>query len=299
MGSVETNGAEQISKYPWLPQRVRIKKVLRQAARGFTGPERWAYAQGWLGERTLPAFLGIGGVKAGTTWLHHNLVRHPDLWLPDRKEIHFFCCGLHRRIGSYADEFAPGAGRVVGEITPRYANMAPSRVKIVRRLLPDVRLILLLRNPIDRAWSHAVMKLGRERGLPIDQVPDAEIVEHLTGPVSRACGDYPTILDTWLSYFDAEQLLVGFYDDISAAPKDLFVRVLEHIGVSTDVDWSQFPLEQVIDRGVWGRPDEYLPTTGPRVPSRFRELLTEMYAPVIAEVAARYGSPADRWLDPA
>lgn len=296
---MKTSGAEQISKYPWVPQRVLLKRIIRTSARAVTGPERWMSARGWLGPRKFPSFLGIGAVKSGTTWFHHNLIHHPDLWLPDRKEIHYFCCGLHRSSASYAQDFAAGGDRMVGEITPRYASMPPSRVRIVRRLLPDVRLVLLLRNPIDRAWSHAVMKLSRERGVPIGQVPDAQIVEHLTGPVSRACGDYPAILDTWLSVFDDDQLLVAFYDDIAAAPKDLFRRVLDHIGARTDVDWSVFPLQQVIDRGIPGRPDEFRTTTGPRVPDRFRELLAEIYEPVISEVATRYGPPADGWLYPA
>lgn len=107
----------------------------------------------------LPDFLGIGAQKAGTTWLHENLCHHPDLYLPEPKELHYFDWGFHRSLRHYSDIFKRGCNRVKGEITPGYSIIPVERMRFIRTIMPDVRLIFLMRNPIDRAWSQALMNL--------------------------------------------------------------------------------------------------------------------------------------------
>jgi hypothetical protein len=107
---------------------------------------------------TLPTFLGIGVPRAGTTWLHTLLSGHPDVYLPTkRKEVRFF----DRHFGqgpSWYEAFFPPAEeasryRAIGEISPQYlyCDECPDRIAA---LLPDVRLLVMLRHPVDRAYSH-------------------------------------------------------------------------------------------------------------------------------------------------
>src|SRR4051812_23905676 len=111
----------------------------------------------------LPNFLVIGVEKGGTTWLHAQLKKHPQIFLPDTKEIHFFnkySSNLIERdyfklgIGWYLDFFKPYNGqRAIGEVTPMYICDSEAPLRIQKTLL-SVRLIAILRNPVDRAYSH-------------------------------------------------------------------------------------------------------------------------------------------------
>lgn len=111
----------------------------------------------------LPNFLVIGAEKCGTTWLHAVLRAHPEIFVPPTKEIHYFNRldsnlrerdSFRRGLNWYERFFADWSGeRHVGEVTPLYMcdPVAPQRIA---ETLPDVRLVCLLRHPVDRAYAH-------------------------------------------------------------------------------------------------------------------------------------------------
>ena len=103
-----------------------------------------------------PDFLIISPPKTGSTWLAANLRLHPQVFVPDIKEVKYFS-SFHRwlDLGWYLDHFAPAEGRLKGEASPSYAILPVERIRLVRRLFPDVKLIFLMREPVGRAWSHA------------------------------------------------------------------------------------------------------------------------------------------------
>jgi hypothetical protein len=240
----------------------------------------------------LPDFLGIGAQKAGTTWLYDNLCCHPDLFLPRPKELHYFDRSFHESLRSYADRFAPGEGKVTGEVTPAYGVLPPRRIRFIRRVMPDVRLLFLMRNPVERAWSHAVMNVATKTQRSVDDVPEAEFYAHFTGDSSTRRGDYLRMLDNWLGVFPEEQLFVGFFDDLASRPRELLCALFDHLGVSSAVDWTRFPYAQVIHaRGRRIGPG----STVSRVPDPYREFLRQMYADDIAALHERFGSRVAGW----
>src|ERR671919_2133494 len=101
----------------------------------------------------LPTFLVIGAMKSGTTALINSLGKHPDVFaLPS--EIHFFDRFHDRGLDWYRERFAKARGQgAVGESTPEYMYLPHARERIVRDL-PGVQLIAILRNPVERAYSH-------------------------------------------------------------------------------------------------------------------------------------------------
>lgn len=118
----------------------------------------------------LPQFLGLGTQKGGTTTLQRLLEQHPQVWLSPSKELHFF--SLHYGLGEmwYRQQFAPAAvNQRCGDITPYYLfhPQAPARIA---GLLPAVKMIVLLRDPVDRCLSQYFhsRRLGLEP-LPLDQ----------------------------------------------------------------------------------------------------------------------------------
>jgi hypothetical protein len=103
---------------------------------------------------TLPSFVGVGALKAGTTYLDVLLRPHPELCFARNgvKEIDFFSHHYDRGLDWYSDLFRPQPGQVCGEISPHYLfdERVPDRIA---RDLPDVRLIVNVRNPVERAYS--------------------------------------------------------------------------------------------------------------------------------------------------
>lgn len=245
----------------------------------------------------LPDFLGIGGIKAATTWLHENLTLHPNLFLPPHKEVHYFDINRHKRLGWYAGHFEAAGEARAGDITPSYGLLPVKRIRSVHHLISDARLLLIMRNPVDRAWSHAVMKLARERGRSVEQVPDAELQAFFTSERCRAAGDYEAIIGRWTSVFQKEQLLTVWFDDVERRPTDVLKRVFGHLGVSTDLDLSAFPAASVIDRGVGGVLSVNKEART-QVPDHFRDELVEMYREPIDRLSQRLGDLPSGWLAP-
>jgi hypothetical protein len=112
----------------------------------------------------LVDFIVVGAQKAGTTALFEHLGEEPDLALSDVKEVHYFdddgldwAAPDHDR---YHRHFPPADGRLRGEATPIYVYW-PNSLERIRAYNPDVRLILMLRDPVERAWSHWRMEYAR------------------------------------------------------------------------------------------------------------------------------------------
>src|SRR5262249_26280496 len=159
--------------------------------------------------------------KTGSTWLAENLRRHPGLFVPVVKEVKYFS-SLFRSVGLgwYLEQFAAGADRLRGEASPSYALLPVGRIRLIHRLLPRLRLVLLTRDPRGRAWSHAKHNhryceanfTGCEA--PLAAVGDEQWLANFTQDWTLASGDYLGQLRRWLSVFPREQVFVGFYESI-------------------------------------------------------------------------------------
>ena len=217
----------------------------------------WAYGRATSGARPLPDFLIIGAQKAGTTALYAYLRQHPAITGPPWKEVSYFDRQYRRGPGWYRGNFPnrlylrrararTGATPVVGEASPSYVfhPFAPERVAA---LVPGVRLIVLVRNPIDRALSHYhhEVALGREP-LSFEDALDAEEAR-MQGELERmrdpsyfshawwnhtyaSRGLYAEQLQRWLELFARERLLVLPTDDLGTHPAETYGRVLEFLG---------------------------------------------------------------------
>jgi hypothetical protein len=199
-----------------------------------------------------PTFLIIGAPKSGTTALYRWLQQHPDVFMPDNKQPHYFAgirpdfrgpgdVAFNRDIVTdrtrYMDLFAPGAGRTaLGEASPFYMHYAKAAAPAIRAAFPDCRLVVLLREPVARAWAgylHLVRD-GRERGSfrqALDQ--EAERLARRWEPLwgHKALGLYGEQLSTVLEAFPRDQVGVWLYDEMRADPRRLFAEVCRFIGV--------------------------------------------------------------------
>ena len=130
---------------------------------------------GLRSRQARPHFLGIGTQKGGTTTLYQLLKPHPDVYLPENKEVHYFTKHYGQGEAWYLEHFAAAKpGQLRGEITPYYLfhEAAPERIHALRRTM---RLIALLRDPVERSLSQYFhsRRLGLEE-LPLEQALEAE-----------------------------------------------------------------------------------------------------------------------------
>ncbi|MCC6730025.1 MAG: sulfotransferase [Chthonomonadales bacterium] len=265
--------------------------------------EKRLYASGRLTARglSMPCYLGLGAMHSGTAWLFEHLDRHPEVYIPPTKELHYFSWNFQRSVRHYARRLAPGADRIRGEITTEYLALPEARIAWVRLLAPDSRLVVLLRNPVDRAWTHARQSLMFRPGRRFADVRPAEFVRHFRSRASREGAEYLRGIDTWLRVFSADRLYIGFFDDIARRPEPMLREILRHIGASEDlavlgpVSGARDPGARADlepdpqDRGRWS--DHFAAP----IPAGYRCLLEEMYADPIEALYARFGDAVAAW----
>jgi hypothetical protein len=278
-------------------------------------------------KKRYPDFLGIGAQKAGTTWLHENLRRHPAIWLPPVKELQYFnelyvggnrkWMVAHRRkhgiralrhhidqvprekwnygligrladiIGAeisdewYGNIFALAKpGQKCGEVTPQYSLLPADGIRHIVRLAPEIKILLSLRDPIERNWSHIRMIArtnagGNERDLMrIANFPDVVMRAH-----------YPAIISRWLQFVPEERILVLFMDDMLDKPLELMADVCNFLGVNFKD--SLFP---ALEKPAY---------VGEKIemPPEVYELLKEQLHPVYIEMSKLYPEVASRWME--
>ncbi len=198
----------------------------------------------------LPQFLIIGAQRCGTTSLFLYLSQHPAVAPPSQKEIHYFDLYYDKGSDWYAQQFPAviSVASVTGEASPYYL-FHPHVPLRVRTLLPDVKLIVLLRNPSDRAYSHFhhEVRLGAEK-LSFEMALDYE-EERLRDETAkmladdgyysfnhqhysyRSRGEYVTQLLAWRELFPRDQFLILKSEDLYGDPATVFQSTTEFIGV--------------------------------------------------------------------
>ena len=284
--------------------------------------------------KAYPDFLGIGAQKAGTTWLYRNLLAHPQIWMPDYKEVHYFdkkanwspniarrilsnrrvdykwrrrikrLIRLHtiesfsirnlsrdlmRHMRSYDDEwyasiFEPSNGRTTGEITPAYSVLDRDLVAHVHETLPEAKIIFMMRSPIERAWSQAVMSFDKAEDGLTNPVSKSRLLRRFDKRNNfRALTDYLRTLENWGSFYHEDQIFVGFLEDVHFFPEELLSRLYAFLGV--DPSFKSPSLNEKVHSRSAGK-----------IPTSLATHLAEAYREESARLAERFGGYASFWL---
>lgn len=181
-------------------------------------------------------FLGIGAQKSGTSWLYKALSEHPDIMFLGGKEVHFWDSPQNHCVEWYLNLFFD-EGHINGDITPAYEFLPKQVIQNIFELLPHLRLIYLIRNPMERAWSSARMALARAE-MTHDEGSDQWFIDHFMSRGSLARGDYETCIRQWRNVFPPSQLLIMRHETIKNDPVLAANKVLNHIGLDSFFDKS-------------------------------------------------------------
>jgi len=178
----------------------------------------------------LPNFLIIGAPRAGTTWAAKNMMDHPEIFMPRIKELHFFDANYDQGMECYESYFSDVKGKIaVGEATPEYLYI-PEVAARIHRHMPDVKLIVSLRNPVERLYSrywNSKAKYVGNKDLSFEEKIKQK-------PLFIEEGFYYDHLTRYYGLFPREQLLVLLYDDLERNPHGFLADIYRFLGVDPD-----------------------------------------------------------------
>lgn len=133
----------------------------------------------------------------------------------------------------YVDLFKEGAGKIKGECTPAYSLLESADVAKVADLFPDLKVVLLMRDPVDRVLSQLRLHLDGLVTPVIDKSNEPAMLAFATAEAQLARGDYVRIVDTWLQHFPAHHFHTVFYEDICEKPDRVLEKVFRFLGASS------------------------------------------------------------------
>jgi hypothetical protein len=191
-----------------------------------------ACPDGW--QTGPPDFVGVGIQRSGTTRWCNMILAHPEIVRPDaRKELHYFdrfyAGGFTAEDVARYHAYFPTDGRKTGEWTPLYAS-APWIPALLAQAAPSARLLVLLRDPVERYRSGLELdiQVARKRGAPLSRYAPLEAFSR---------GFYHAQLLGLLRHFDRSQLLVLQYERCTSEPRSQLRRTYEFLGLS-DLDFT-------------------------------------------------------------
>lgn len=212
----------------------------------------WLYHRATSPLRVLPDFVIVGTMKGGTTSMFQYLAQHPQVHPPFRKEIKYFDIHYTKGLDWYRSHYPLWLkmrdGALTGEATPYYL-FHPLAAERMAGILPAVKLIIMLRNPVDRAYSHYshIKRVGREP-LSFEDALAAE-PDRLAGEAEKIIADpnystfmhvhysylsrgrYVEQLPRWLESFPREQMLILASEELSHDPAAAFQKTLDFLGL--------------------------------------------------------------------
>ena len=255
----------------------------------------------------LPDFIILGAARAGTTALHSYLRQSPQIFMPEGKEPNFFAYEGARLavrgpgadfinnsitdLDVYLKLFEPAPpGAILGEASPLYLY-EPAAPGNIHRRIPGARLVVILRNPIEQAFSHFLYA----KRMSVE--PLASFTEALGREDERARAGWQPLfgysrfarfgeqLERYLALFPREQILIRTYDEFRATPETLIAAILAHVGADPTFrpDMSLRPNEGGVPKSaVWQkflmRPNPITGLTRLMLPERTRRAIRDRLA---------------------
>lgn len=263
-------------------------------------------------------FMVIGAAKSGTTTLFEHLRRHPDVWMPAAKEVPYFCSEAYatRSWDEHLRQVFADAppDKLWGTATPQYMAGAPLSgghageqplefvvPTRIRARLPNVRLIAILRDPVERCVSAYQMSVRRGIEREKFEIVIGRLMESHALELARreptdqnghvVIGEYARILSGYYATFEREQLLVVYTSDLSRDPLRTMRRVFSHISadpgfVPANVEARYQPVNARA-RNRWLDPDRARARIGGALP-QIRSLWRRLPATTREHIDRRY-----------
>jgi sulfotransferase family protein len=267
-----------------------------------------------------PDFCCIGAQKAGTGWLYEQLRSHPDFWMPPLKELHYFdrlwrsprkagrtqvarkdarderdihfldameSLYAHSEIDlkGYTQLFSSKGTLLSGDITPGYSLLQDEIIERIVEWFPDLKVIFLARDPVERAWSHLSMWVRHKTIAPFDLMDVDEVTRNLLRPEVLVRSHPSKIVARWRRYVCPDLFRIYFFDDLKRNPTELRYSILEFLGA----DPEKASGEIAADHNSKARLEK-LPLA-----DNVRSHIAHFFEQELKACAAELGGPAMEW----
>lgn len=155
---------------------------------------------------------------------------------------------------------------IKGEATASYATLDKIVIEEIKLLNPNIKAIIMIRDPVSRTWSHAKKDLLRNPGKHLEQVPDKEFYRFFQSPYQISANSYSQNISRWSELIGGDNVFIGFFDQIKHNPDYLLSNILTFLGADLST-W----------RPSINRHQQVNPTGKQIIPERFRKFLESMY----------------------
>ncbi len=261
-----------------------------------------------------PDFLCVGAQKGGTSWLYRQLALHPDFWMPPVKELHYLdnlsrtkrlspprlrdehdVCFLEsmRRLSAqqyidlenYGRLFKHKGALLSGDISPAYSILSEEVIERVVRYFPNLKVIFLARDPVERAWSQLSMGVRLGRISPFDATDSGEVIRNLLNPGVLLRSHPSKIVARWRRHVCPELFRIYLFDELERNPTELRRSILHFLGSNSDKPSGQLRADHNSDVSK-----EKL-----RLTDKVRSRVAEFFKDELKACAAELGGPAREW----
>lgn len=192
-----------------------------------------------MNQGRFPNFLCVGAPRSGTTWLYECLQAHPEAFVPALKEVSFFIrdeyrTTWHKGLDWYKSLFICPDRQVKawGELSPRYYFLERTPA-LIREYIPTVKIIYLLRHPVEVIHSAAAYQLKMyARAIDPKKYGFYEYIDH---HLAEPLGFYAKYYKRYAACFSPDQILVQFYEDLRQSPGQVFARICSFLGIDNKI----------------------------------------------------------------
>jgi hypothetical protein len=256
----------------------------------------------------------VGAQKAGTSWLYRQLERHPDFWMPPVKELHYLD-NLNRTrrfhaprrgderdasfledmnnlgarfyldLDSYGRLFCHKGRLLSGDISPAYSTLTDEIIERVVNYFPNLKVIFLARDPVERAWSQLSMGVRLGMISPFDATDAEEVIRNLLNPGVLIRSHPSKVVTRWKRYVHPESFRVYFFDNLKENPAELRRSVLLFLGGDPNKPSGKL------------KPDDNRDSASEklRLTAKVRARIAQFFEQELKACAAELGGPAKRW----
>jgi hypothetical protein len=266
-----------------------------------------------------PDFLCVGAQKAGTTWLFQQLNSHEDFWMPPLKEVNYFdhmsrsrhpdrsarsnlrlrddrdrrflaamenlCTQQHIDLDRYAQLFAPKGELLSGDISPAYSIVPEEIIAQITQRFPDLKVIFLARDPVERAWSDLTMAVRCGGVRSFEANDSASVMRNLHHPDIVTRSFQSKIVARWQRHLPDEQFGIYFFDDLQSEPNETRRLIVRFLGGDPEKFNGRVKAERKINES-----EKKLPLT-----AQVRTEVAHFFEQELKACAARLGGAAKKW----
>ena len=261
-----------------------------------------------------PDFLCVGAQKAGTSWLYGQLERHPDFWMPPVKELHYlnslnrtrrfhpprcrdqrdtcFLDGMKNlsalsyiNLENYGRLFEQKGSLVSGDISPAYSTVSDEIIQRVVSSFPNLKVIFLARDPVERAWSQLSMGVRLGTISPFDATDADEVIRNLLNPGVLLRSHPSKIVARWRRYVRPDFFRIFFFDDLQKNPAELRRSILQFLGADPNKPSG----------GLKADENQDAKTRKLRLTDKVRSSVAKFFEDELKACATELGGPAKKW----